>query len=422
MHVRRSRAGHGTRVWAVGLSLLIVTGCSQEEELKLDPGVSPFSPGETGSAQGPAGPAGAAESTPGSPGAAGTAGTRAGTELAGSTTPEAPLRPEDVERQLRIALRGIEKGDAARASRTLDRILAVDPLNREALFGRASVALDQAQRAAATPERAAALEQALAPVRTLRRAYEKATKRETDLFGRVLYTQAQVAVSQGQEDRARAALREAYDGGFDPFDQVEKDPSMASLHGSEGYRALLRSIDEANLAKARQRVKRLLDQPLPFAFDFTLPDLEGKPVALGQLRGQVVLIDIWGTWCKPCLEAIPGLIQLYRKHHRRGFEIVGIDYEQNAPDPPTAVQMVKQVVQAARIPYRCVMGDPATLEKIPNFHGFPTSMVIDRSGKVRMLITENSSGTPETLDDVVQVLLAEPAPQAAGSDKAAKPK
>ncbi|HZW32353.1 MAG TPA: redoxin domain-containing protein [Isosphaeraceae bacterium] len=402
MRVRRFRAGHLTRVGAVGLSVLIVLGCSREEELKLDPGVSPFFPGEAGSAPGPAGPVGAAESAP--------------------AAPEAPLRPEEVERQLRIALRGIEKGDVARASRTLDRILAVDPLNREALVGRATVALDQARRATATPERATALEQALGPVRALRRATEKPTKREADLFGRVLYTQAQIEVSRGQQDRALAVLREAYDGGFDPFDQVEKDPAMASLRASEGYRALLRSLDEANLVKARQRIKGLLDKPLSLAFDFTLPDLDGKPVALGQLRGQVVLIDIWGTWCKPCREAIPGLIQLYRKHHRRGFEIVGMDYEQHAPDQPTAVQMVKQFVQAAGIPYRCVMGDQATLEKIPNFRGFPTTMVIDRSGKVRMLITENSAGTPEMLDDAVAVLLAEPAPQAGGSDKTAKPK
>jgi hypothetical protein len=84
--------------------------------------------------------------------------------------------------------------------------------------------------------------------------------------------------------------------------------------------------------------------------------------------------------------------------------------------------MVKQVVQAVGIPYRCVIGDPATLEKIPNFHGFPTSLLIDRSGKVRMLVTENATDTPEMLADAVQILLAEPAPQAAESDKAAKPK
>jgi hypothetical protein len=57
MQVRRFRPGHLTRVWAVGLSLLIGIGCSQEPELKLDPGVSPFFPGETGSTQGPRRPA-----------------------------------------------------------------------------------------------------------------------------------------------------------------------------------------------------------------------------------------------------------------------------------------------------------------------------------------------------------------------------
>ena len=133
-----------------------------------------------------------------------------------------------------------------------------------------------------------------------------------------------------------------------------------------------------------------------------------------------MLVDLWGTWCKPCREAIPGLIQLYLKNHRRGLEIVGIDYEQNAPDPAASVQLVKRFVQQAGIPYSCVIGDPATVGKIPNFKGFPTSIVIDRSGKVRLLITDNSGGTLEALDDAVTILLAEPAPQAAGTDRTAK--
>jgi thiol-disulfide isomerase/thioredoxin len=136
----------------------------------------------------------------------------------------------------------------------------------------------------------------------------------------------------------------------------------------------------------------------------------------------VVLIDIWGTWCKPCREAIPGLIQLYRKSRRRGLEIVGIAYEPNAPDPPTAVQMVRRFVQEAGIPYRCVMGELALLEKIPNFHGFPTSMLIDRAGKVRLVITENTGETIDALADAAQILLAEPATPPAGTDKAPKPK
>jgi thiol-disulfide isomerase/thioredoxin len=412
MHVRRLRPGRGATAWVIGLLFLIAIGCSPQEELALDPGVSPFYPGDAGSAK-----------TAGS-GVSGTAEGRAGTSAGSADWPvsEAPLRPEDVERQLRIALRTAEKGDSSRAVPLLERILALEPLNREALLGRSAIAMDQAQQATSTPERAAAMEQALAPLRTLRRAYEKQTKREKDLYAQVLYEEARLQVSLGREDRALAVLKEAYDGGFDPFDQIEHDPSMAPLRESEGYRALLMGIDAANLAKARSLVKDHLDKPLTMSFDFTLPDLDGKPISLGQLKGKVVIIDLWGTWCKPCREAIPGLIQLYRKHRRRGLEIVGIDYEQNAPDQATAVQMVRRFVQGAGIPYLLVMGDQATLEKIPDFRGFPTSIVIDRSGKVRVLINENSGGTIDALDAIVQVLLAQPATPPAGKGAAAQPR
>src|SRR5207253_3013098 len=153
----------------------------------------------------------------------------AGSSSAGSQALDTPLRPEDVERQLRMALRTAEKGDPARAARVLDQILVIEPLNREALSGRASLALDEFPRA------------------------------------------------------------------------------------SSPYSAMLQSIDAANLAKARERVKDHLNQPLDMAFAFTLPDLDGKPVSLAGLKGKIVIIDLWGTWCKPCRETIPHLVELYRK-------------------------------------------------------------------------------------------------------------
>jgi thiol-disulfide isomerase/thioredoxin len=422
MGVRRLRLGRRVITWAVGLGLVAAIGCSQQEELTLDPGVSPFYPGEKGSSPVPAGRGASGQPAAGSPAVAGPADAPTGAGSLDSPVTEAPLRPEDVERQLRIALRAAEKGDSARASRLLDRILALEPLNREALIGRAAIALDQSQQATAAPERAAALEKALGLVRTLRRASEKSTKRETELVGRAFYAEAQWESSQGRQDRALSALKEAYDTGSDLFDRVENDPSLAALRASTAYRGLVQGIDAANLEKARGRAKGHLDHPIPMAFDFTLPGLDGKPVALGQLKGRVVLVDLWGTWCKPCLAAIPGLIQLYRKHHRHGLEIVGLSYEQNAPDPVTAVQMVKQFVRQAGIPYTCAMGDQATLEKIPDFKGFPTSILIDRSGKVRVLVTENSGGTIESLDDPITVLLAEPGSPAGNTSQAAKPR
>ncbi len=64
----------------------------------------------------------------------------------------------------------------------------------------------------------------------------------------------------------------------------------------------------------------------------------------------------------------------------------------------------------AKIPYTCLLGDEATIRKIPNFSGFPTSLIVDRAGKVRLLVTQNEQTTPKLLADAVEILLDEPAP------------
>ena len=401
--MRNRRLGPGT-AWAgraVGLVLLAAIGCSKQEELVPDPGVSPFYPGPT--AGSPGGPAAAAPAA----GRAVNASDRAGT---GPRIPDGPLRPEDVERQLRIALRASTKGDAARAIPLLDRILELEPANREALLGRAGIAMEQSQRAASPEERAAALEKAGVLVRTLRRTYEKSNKQELELFARVLYDQLRALTKQGHYDRAAAVLKEVQQAGFEPFDRVEHDPELAALRSSPDYRKAMVEIDAASLARARGKVKDRVARPLDMAFGFNVKGLDDKPLSLDEYKGKVVLVNFWGTWCEPCRKALPGLAQLYYKHRRRGFEVIGLSYEPGAPDPETARKYVQQFVQQSGIPYRCAMGDEATQKMIPSFKGFPTTLLIDRAGKVRVLITENSEDTLPILDDSIEVLLAEPAP------------
>ncbi len=421
MRVRRLRPGNV----AVGLIFLVTIGCSSEEDAPLDPGVSPFYPGPSGSTKASMGPDAIRGPIAGGTAAAGIPVDRAGADPAGSPASEEPIQPEDIERHLRIALRTAERGDTARAVKTLDRILAIQPLNREALLKRADLALSESEKASATGERASALEKAGVLIRTLRRAFDKPTKAEAMLYGQVLYTQARTHATQGQPARAVAVLREAYDGGIDAFSQIENDKAMSSFRASPEYRTLVKTIDEENLGKARQHVKNNLDKPLGFAFDFKLNGIDGKPLSLDQLKGKIVLVDIWGTWCKPCREAIPALVQLYHKHHRHGLEIVGFAFEQT-PSPEEALALVKRFVQEGGIPYRCALGDETILKQIPNFNSFPTTLVLDRSGKVRMLATENSNELMGILNDVVQVLAAEPAApvpaKPADTKAAAKPK
>jgi thiol-disulfide isomerase/thioredoxin len=395
---------------------VLLIGCSEEEPLQLDPGVSPFYPSAAGSG---------ARSLPSKTGVDRLGGEqRAGAaralDIASGASPgstqETGLSTAsgEVERQLRIAVSTAQKGDRSKAAELLDQVLARDPLNREALFGRAMLALDQARAAPSLTDRAAAVARATELAKALHRAYETLKKPELDLLGRALYGQVQVAVLQGRNDQAFKVLREATEYGFDAFSQVEHDDSMASLRSSAQFQQALKSFRESHFAQARERVKNLLDKPVNLPFDFALASPEGKRYSLGDFQGMVVVVDFWGTWCGPCRQAIPRLIQLYRQHHHRGLEIVGLDYEHDAASESDHREILKRAVKEMGIPYPCLIGDEATVKRIPNFQGFPTTVVVDRSGKVRLLITENNSGSLGLIADVVEVLLAEPAPKAPG--------
>ncbi len=64
--------------------------------------------------------------------------------------------------------------------------------------------------------------------------------------------------------------------------------------------------------------------------DFQEKDLAGKPLSVSRFKGQVLLVDFWATWCGPCRVELPNVIATYEKHHKRGFEILGISLDQDA--------------------------------------------------------------------------------------------
>jgi peroxiredoxin len=100
----------------------------------------------------------------------------------------------------------------------------------------------------------------------------------------------------------------------------------------EVYRTLRAQFAESpglgeRVAAELARLDRV-GQPAP-ALDAR--DLDGKPVRLADLKGKVVLLDFWATWCAPCLEELPRLRALYDAYHAKGFEIVGVSLDETAP-------------------------------------------------------------------------------------------
>ncbi len=111
--------------------------------------------------------------------------------------------------------------------------------------------------------------------------------------------------------------------------------------------------------------------------DFTLKTIEGQEIVLSGLRGKVVLLDFWATWCGPCKESIPHLIQLYKNYQDKGFELIGM-----STDKAGEVEMVRRFVNSMDIPYPIIM-TPEEVARNYKITGLPTTILIDREGKVR---------------------------------------
>jgi thiol-disulfide isomerase/thioredoxin len=110
------------------------------------------------------------------------------------------------------------------------------------------------------------------------------------------------------------------------------------------------------------------------ASDFTVTDLDGRTFSLSSLRGKVVLVNFWATWCGPCRAEIPELIKLQRAYNDH-LVILGI-----ATDEPSADQ-VKAFVKQNGMNYPIVMATDDTRKAFPGVSALPTTYVLDLEGR-----------------------------------------
>ena len=113
----------------------------------------------------------------------------------------------------------------------------------------------------------------------------------------------------------------------------------------------------------------------PPAPDFNLAQLNGAPLQLSSYRGKVVLLDFWATWCVPCREETPHLVELQRKYGDRGLQVIGVSMD-DSPDP------VREFYQQFHMNYPVVMGNAKTGELYGGVLGLPIAFAIDRDGKI----------------------------------------
>lgn len=140
--------------------------------------------------------------------------------------------------------------------------------------------------------------------------------------------------------------------------------------------------------------------PLGPAPAFDLPALGGGTISLASLKGKVVVLDFWATWCGPCLKELPEYAQFWRKNRPRGVEVVGVVIDSGEPEE------IRSFVQDEAIPYPQVLGDDKVALAYGATDALPTTFVISADGTLRRKLIGGGPGKFETLQKIVDEALA----------------
>jgi len=140
--------------------------------------------------------------------------------------------------------------------------------------------------------------------------------------------------------------------------------------------------------------------PSTTAPDFTLRTMDGKNVRLQELRGRVVLVNFWATWCGPCRQEMPHLNKLFDKYQSSGFVMLGVNIDD---DPANAIGVANKL--GMRFPV--LLDTDKKVSRLYDLNTMPSTVVIDRDGKVRYVHRGYRDGYELNYDKQIRELVKE---------------
>jgi cytochrome c biogenesis protein CcmG/thiol:disulfide interchange protein DsbE len=142
---------------------------------------------------------------------------------------------------------------------------------------------------------------------------------------------------------------------------------------------------------------------LQVAPEFTLENVRGGKFSSSELKGKVVVVDFWATWCPPCKVEIPEYNKLRAQLKDRGVEFLGVTYQSGS------IEDVKPWLKELEIQYPVVMGDDAIDAGLGGHFGYPTTFLIGKDWKVyRKIIGGDSMQKLKDLERDIHALLEKP--------------
>ena len=133
--------------------------------------------------------------------------------------------------------------------------------------------------------------------------------------------------------------------------------------------------------------------------------LDGSTSRVADRKGRVVLLNLWATWCKPCLAEVPALVKLQEKYRDRGFEIIGL----NTDDGDTK-EMIDDFAARLSVNYPLVWASTemqSTLIRVSKFEGIPQSFLVDRDGRLRGVFRGANPAEIKKMENTVARVVSE---------------
>lgn len=176
---------------------------------------------------------------------------------------------------------------------------------------------------------------------------------------------------------------------------------LRQVRDAEGVEALKAFVAKAPDLQEAAEARRMIEHPvrarIDIAPDFAITTLQGERITLDDLRGRVVLIDFWATWCGPCVAATPGLQRLAKKYADQPFTLLAISLDRNE-------RAWTAYIEKHRMDWPQYL-DNGRLASLFSVRPIPTYIIIDHEGIIRDVETGYNSSTNGFLDGRIRKYL-----------------
>ncbi|HEV7984612.1 MAG TPA: TlpA disulfide reductase family protein [Steroidobacteraceae bacterium] len=133
---------------------------------------------------------------------------------------------------------------------------------------------------------------------------------------------------------------------------------------------------------------------------FQLHSAASTDLSLSDLKGQVVLINFWASWCGPCRQEMPVLEQLYKKYKSAGFTLLGVNVEPKSAD-------AEGFLKSTPVSFPILFDPDSKVSKLYEVSGMPSTVILDRNGKVRYIHHGYKPGEESEYLDQIRTLVRE---------------